>query len=299
MTAARIPASVLALAFLAAPALAQGRGHGGGPHSPPPRGSTVSTSSSQERSIVPGVGLRNFGAWLDDATIADPGDGWASVWLSYWRSPLGRQLDAPVVDLGFAATPRIQVGLSVPYYDASYVDGFHAHGLGDTYFNAKIGLLDPTRVGHHVGVSITPLLEIPGSGGALNNTGPERRWHWALPVNVEVRGQGVRVYGSAGYFSRGALFGSGALEASVTPRLALVGALIHSYSTKDDPLSDARGLSKTRTDVSGGASLLVAPSVTVFGNIGRSLSRSEDSSATLAASVGATFSFARRPHARP
>ena len=32
--------------------------------------------------------------------------------------------------------------------------------------------------------------------------------HWALPVSLEFRATPVRVYGSTGYFSRGAFFGA-------------------------------------------------------------------------------------------
>ncbi|MBI3264751.1 MAG: hypothetical protein HYZ58_16625, partial [Acidobacteria bacterium] len=226
-----------------------------------------------------------------------PGDAWASVWLSYWRSPLGRQLDAPVVDVGFGATPRLQVGVSVPFYDARYVDGAHARGLGDTYLHAKIALLDPSGSRRRVGIAIAPLLEILGSGGESSDAG-FHRLHWALPVSLEIRSDSLRAYGSAGYFSRGAFFGSGAVEVSITPRLGIVGALIHSYSTADDPLSDARGLAKGRTDLSIGASFLAAPALTVFGNIGRTLSEINENGTTLATSAGVTFSFARGTHLR-
>src|SRR5207247_7839394 len=47
-----------------------------------------------------GVDVRNFGSWLDDASIAPPGNGTVNVSFGYYRTPLFHEIDMPVVDGG-------------------------------------------------------------------------------------------------------------------------------------------------------------------------------------------------------
>lgn len=117
--------------------------------------------------------------------------------------------------------------------------------------------------------------------------------HWALPGSIEVQGKGFRVYGSGGYFSRGALFASGALEVPLSERIVAFGSLTHSYSTHPDPLAVSMGLNQQRSDVTGGATYVVTPAAIVFGSIGRTISGHDPTSASLALNVGVSLVFQR------
>jgi len=64
---------------------------------------------------------------------------------------------------------------------------------------------------------------------------------------------------------------------------------IHS-TTADEP-GASLVLSRTRTDVSGGASHAITPRVYLFGNVGRTLSRQDANAATITVSGGASVSF--------
>jgi hypothetical protein len=115
--------------------------------------------------------------------------------------------------------------------------------------------------------------------------------NWAIPVSVELQQSRWRVYGSTGYFSRGAVFASAALEVSVTNRAAVTGTISRSHSLKADDLATALGLSPTRTDVTGGMSVTLTPRTAVFGSIGRTISAQDFNSSTLALSAGVAFFF--------
>ena len=187
-----------------------------------PSGSSPTTETAQGPPA--GVGVRNFGAWLDDASVMAPGSGSLTLSVAYWRTPAYREVDVPVVDGGLGLSRRVQFGFSVPYYHANEPGGPIAHGLGDLYFTTKIQLREPSSTHERLGFSVTPLLEVLSVA-----PGPDRsRVNWALPANVEWQGDGWRTYGSAGYFSRGAVFGSGALEVALSDSAWFTGSISQS-----------------------------------------------------------------------
>jgi hypothetical protein len=113
---------------------------------------------------------------------------------------------------------------------------------------------------------------------------------------MELRRQPFRVYGSAGWFSRGSLFSGAALEWSGS-RMILSGSLTQSYSLRDDAVLDSLGIGRRRADVSFGAAFPLAASAGAFVNVGRSLTPLEEGGTSLALSGGMTFRFSAR--ARP
>jgi hypothetical protein len=280
--------ALLGLVVVCRPAAAQGNGHGNAfGHYKGTVTSAASTQVDSHGAPIAGTGGRNFGSWLDDASIQDPGSGYVSMGLSVFRTPVYREVDLPTIDGGFAVTPRLQVGMSVPYYHADAVRGF-----GDVYLNAKYQLRAPSA--HRAGFAVIPMVEVlsvaPPSGGS--------RVQWALPVSVERQFRNWRAMGTGGYFSRGALFGSGAIEVELSRRAWATGSLSHSYSTRRDDLSTALGFQRSRTDVSGGVTYALRPDVAVYGSLGRTISARDDNSATLTASAGVSFGV-KQPLKRP
>src|SRR5687767_10188137 len=76
---------------------AWGRGRSGSPSAasaPAPSGGT--TEGAADFFVPAGAGFRNFGAWLDDASVLAPGAGWATASFGYWRTPLAREIDVPM-----------------------------------------------------------------------------------------------------------------------------------------------------------------------------------------------------------
>jgi hypothetical protein len=298
----RSPAAALAIiAMTAASAAAQGNGNGHafGRYKPKPAPATttaapVATTAAPGAEAPPSFGVRQFGSWLDDASLVEPFHGYASISIGHYRSSGGRQTDFPIVDGAFGLTPRLQVGVSVPYHRLTFNDGTQVTGLGDIYLSTKISLVSPEDTVSQFGLALSPVLEFLGDPDPIKNS----RMFWGLPVNVEWRRESYRIFGSGGYFSRGALFGSGALEIPVHERVVATGVLTWTRALNDDLGADWLGLSKMRMDLSGAAGYVLSPSFVVFGSIGRTISAKDVNASSLVLSGGISVSFVGRSSVR-
>ena len=284
--------TILVAAFLgmlvASPVAGQGNGHayghskrGGGP-------SAAGKPEVQKSAAIAGTGVRNFGSWLDDASMLPVGQGALTLSFGYWRTPSFREWDLPTTDVAVALAPRLQVGASVPYYHAAEPGGPVARGVGDLYLSAKVQLRDPSGAEKPLGFAVTPVLEVLSSDPAPGVS----RYSWGLPVSVELQRNRWRTFGSAGYFSRGSLFASAALELALTERAFVSGTITQSHSIERDDLSRALGYTQTRTDVSGALSAAVSDTLTVYGAVGRTISKRDPNSATMLISGGVSLNFA-------
>lgn len=253
--------------------------------------STVSSASSRSVTPAPEVvpslaGFRQFGSWVDDASAAFQGDGYLSIGVGYWRMPGMSQTNIPMVGAGIGVTDRIQASVSVPFYNVQY-DGVTARGLDDVYVGAKYTLVDPALTISEFGIAVSPVMEVlsPGTPGG--------RVHFAIPVSMELRRAPYRVYGSAGYFTRGSVFTGGAVEWSTPTRLVLTGLLTQSYSIKADPLLDSLAVGRQRVDLMGSAAYPFGTMSAVYASVGRSLVSPPDSVTTIAVSGGLSIRFSR------
>ena len=281
--------------LLAQPAAAQGRGNAFG-HA---KGSTSAGAAATAASPgggaaaapdtgagpAPETGVRNFGAWLDDASVLAPGGGFTSFSVGYWRLASFTEVDAPSFDVAFGLTKRVQAGASVPVYHASAAGAPSARGIGDLYLTSKIQLREPAA--GTFGFAVIPLVQVL-SAEPVPGTG---RVSWAVPVSLEYQGTGWRTYGSTGYFSRGSLFASGAIEIAVASRTWVTGTLSQSHSIRDDASADLLGLSANRTDISGGATWAASDALALFGAIGRTLGSDDGSGTQLFLSGGLSVSW--------
>jgi hypothetical protein len=277
-----------------APVGAQGIGHGQPPVDPGRRansGSTTTRPSSTQTGtsspLVPtgnetatGLRLQTFGSWLDTALVSAPGEAWISISSAYWRSPSLREVDAPAIGVTAGVARRTQVGVSLPYYHVTDRSGFTSRGFGASYVTTKLALIENPRIG----LSTSPTVEI------LNWRSPEiGRVNFVLPINVQTSAGRTQIYGSTGYFTRGSVFGSGAVEWPVTSKVTLAATMAHSYSVVADPISDALGLARHRTDANGGAYYTANAGVVFFTSIGRTFSPVDQTSGRLAVSGGVTM----------
>jgi len=276
---------------LALPGLAEAQGkgrpkapRGSAPTTTTPTSPSASSSTSTTSAAVPISTYRQFGAWLDDASAAGPGEGYTSIGVGHWRMLGSTQTNLPMLGVGVGVTDRMQVGASVPFYRASY-EGGSASGMDDLYLSAKYTLVDPTLTLSEFGLAISPTMEVLSAGS------PDGRVHFAVPVSVELRRQPFRVYGSAGLFTRGSFFSGAALEWSAPGGMALTGSLTQSYSLKDDAVLDSIGIGSQRTDVSFGVAYPLGTMAATFVNVGRSLTSVEEGGTSLALSGGISFRF--------
>ena len=271
----------------ASDALAQGNGHAYGHSKNRPGAAAQPSAAGAPELQTVGISTLSFGSWLDDASVIPQGGGTMSVAFSYWRTPSYREVDVPVIDGGVGIAPRVQFNFNVPYYHAGDSDGTVVRGIGDMYVSTKIQLKDPSASDHRIGFALTPLLEILTYAPQPDAS----RVSWAIPASVELRRDRWRTFGSAGYFSRGALFASGAVEVALTTRTAVTGTVSRSHSIRRDELSAELGLGQSRTDVSGALSVALNPAVSAFGAVARTISKQDANSSTLAVTGGVAFVF--------
>ena len=186
-------------------------------------GSPVTSSAATSAPAAAANAVVYYGSWLDDASIVSPGDVWIALATGYWRGDSNRQLDVPVVSAAVGMTSRFQAGGSASFYHFRDPDGLTESGAGTFSAYGKFQLLDPMRAENAIGIAITPLIELsPGSS---------ERFGWALPVNIETQRGNLRVYGSAGYFSRGSVFGTIGADIPVGSRFALSANIGQSYAS--------------------------------------------------------------------
>jgi hypothetical protein len=287
--------TLVLVALAAAPAAGQGRGNGltkrGGKTPAAPAPAVTEQQPLIDDAGVPltGSGLRQFGSWLDDASLMGEGDAWTALSFAHVRSTGGRQTDFPVADVSYGLSPRAQLGLSVPYYRVRFADGTAVGGIGDVYLTAKLALVTP-EADRTWGVSVTPIVEV------LDDPAPgSSRFGVGVPLNAEVRFAGARLYGSTGFFTRGTLFTSAALEFALSDRLMMTGAIAAMRAINDDDVADALELPTARADGSVVAAWFLRPGVAVFGGVGRSLSNASTVGATFLFTGGVSFSYSAAP----
>jgi hypothetical protein len=308
-------AFAMALLLAAAYADAQGTGNGNGrpkapksnpaptapssssptTSSPASSSSATSTSSSTPAPSVDAgttnptasiVTFRQFGAWLDDASAATPGEGYVSIGTGYWRMPGMSQINVPMLGGGVGVTDRVQVSATVPFYNVQY-EGGSARGLDDVYLGAKYVLVDPTLTISEFGLAVSPVVEVLSPGA------PGGRVHFAIPVSMELRRAPFRMYGSAGYFTRGSVFTAGALEWTSSSRFVVTGMLTQSYSVKADPVLDSLSVGRRHVDAMASAAYPLGTLAVGYASIGRSLSSLEEGGTSLALTGGISLRFQR------
>lgn len=279
--------AMVIVALAAAPASAQGRGGGAGKGGAKGGAGPVSSGSASPAAAASGFGARQFGSWLDDASLLAPGEGWTAISFGHYRTTAGRQTDFPVVDASIGLAPRAQFGITVPYYRAHYNDGTSLHGVGDVYFNGKFSIVDPTKDTRRFGLAVSPAIELLDQPASASG-----RFAWAIPVSLELRNQRYRLFGSTGYFSRGAIFASTALEIPLDDRLIVTGSISLMRSVNNDARAETLAIPKSRSDVTAVAAYFLTPSIAVFGGTGRTISTMEANGTSFMLSGGVSLTFA-------
>jgi hypothetical protein len=276
----RLPVLTIVFVLGALPHIAEAQGQG---RPKVPQASSGRDSVSGSITISTSQ-FRQFGVWLDDATTRAEGGGSVGFGVGYFRGGGASLVDFPMLDASYAAHDRLQLGMSVPFYRSEY-GGTTSRGVDDMYFSGKVVLIDPALKDAHFGIAVTPVLEVLSPGFF------DDRVHWALPISAEFRATPVRIYGSTGYFSRGAVFGAGAIEWSSPAGTSLTFGLTHSVPTAEE----TTGLAGGRTDLSAAIGHSLNDATSVYVAFGRTLSSPDETNKTsLAVSGGVSFSFSAK-----
>jgi hypothetical protein len=103
---------------------------------------------------------------------------------------------------------------------------------------------------------------------------------------VQVGSDRTRVYASAGCFSRGAIFASGAVERAITGRVTLAGTVMYSHSLKDLSATTLSGLNPYRVDAVVGGSFNLTRQVGLYVSGGRTVSKMDQNGVRLILNAG-------------
>jgi hypothetical protein len=296
--------AALLLMLAAAPVEAQRRPKGVPPglakqQTTKPSGSASAPVTSPSSPIVDGSAptsprIRSFGSWLDDSSTLSPGEAWLTLSAQRWASPSFDGADLPVADISVGLVDRVHVFATIPVTRYEYPGADRVREVGDVYVGTKIALRSADA--GRIGLSVTPALEIAGSDAMIESGMP--RVSLVVPVNIEMRHTGGRVYASGGFFTRGAWFLGGALERQLSDSFVAAGALSFMGSTEDRAVSEAWGLHHQRLDASGSLAWIASPSVVLFAGVGRTISAMDLDSTRYAFSFGGSLNI-RRPGPRP
>jgi hypothetical protein len=270
--------ALLMLVIVAAPVRAQGKGKG--KQSSPPSSSPLVTPAAS----APSSGAAAPLAWVEDASLVPQGAVAVSFSFMRWQGADASEVDVPIVGATLGLTPRVQLGASIPRVVGSELDGV-VGGLGTTFISAKVALLDGAKTG--VKLAVAPTLEILGEGALSGLAAGESRAQVGLPAMLEVEQGRARVFGSAGFFSRGVWFAGGGAGIQATPRVGISLAFSRAWST------DAGGVvAADRREVSGSVAVTVRPQIAAFGSVGRTVATSDQNGAGTTVSGGLVFVFA-------
>jgi hypothetical protein len=285
MSRSSLAVGVLVALAAASPALAQGNGNGHG-HKP-------STPPSRNPLAPPAIATSNAGvtpfAWLEDATVLEPGAVSLAISATRWQGADASEVDAPVVDVAMGLTKRVHLTASVPRVVDSADTGGPVGGVGTSFFSVKVALLDDPGRGLKLSASTT--LEVLGEGVLQSLDAGANRVQVGFPVSAEIDRGPLRLFAGGGYFSRGIWFGGGGMGVRASTRAFVSGSFSRSWRRADAidvPLS-----SRDRNEVSGGVSYALAPQVRVFGSVGHTIATLDENGA--GATVGAGIAFFLAP----
>jgi len=281
---ATVATSVLVALAAAAPALAQGKSQEHRKSAPPSRSELTPAANTPTTTVG---GATPF-AWIDDATLVEPGAASFAISMARWYGGGTSETDLPIVDLAVGLAPRLQLAATVPRVLGSADPSGAVGGIGTSYFSAKIAALDDAK--RHLRIAIAPTLELLGRG-IVDSTTNEQRVHFGVPVSVEITRGAHRVSAGAGYFSRGVWFAGGGVGARASRRTYVSASLSRSWASAgvDDMTVPAR----SRNEVSGGAAFELRSNVSAFASIARTFATLGENGAGTSVSLGLSFFLPR------
>ena len=274
-----IAASVIAALAVSCPAYAQGNSQAHKKTAPPSHDPLPSSA------VGSSTGGASPFAWLDDASVLEPGSLSVAVSMVRWQGSDTSEVVVPVVDVAIGLAKRLHLTASVPRVPGS--GGVEAGGkIGTSFFSAKIGIFDdPTR---GVKLSVSPTLELLGSGVLPSIEPGASRVQFGLPVSAELDRGSLRLFAGGGYFSGGVWFSGLGAGIRVNPKVFLSGSVSRAWRRTDVPDVPS---DRDRNEVSGSAAYAVTPRISVFGSLGRTIATLDENGAGTTLGCGLSLFF--------
>lgn len=275
-----LAASVIVMLAVAVPASAQGRSGNHRPTSP-----AQSALPQSHATVAATTGAVPF-AWIDDASMLDPGSVALAISVFHWQGTNVSELDVPVVSVSVGAARRFQIGASIPHVVDSSDTGGPVGGLGTTYISGKIGLL----TGDTVKLAVAPTLQVLGEGALTSFAPGERRTQFGVPVSIEGDSGIVRVFASGGGFSPGIWFAGGGAGVQATSHVSVSGSFSRAWANA----SASTLTTSSRQELSGTMAYSPTSQVSLFASVGRTVNTTDENGAGTTVSGGVVFVIAPR-----
>ena len=221
-------------------------------------------------------------AWIDNANLMAPGAVWVGISMVRWQNAGLSETSIPVVDAAFGVAPRLQIGASVPRVRTNSEVAGQQGGVGTTFLNGKIGILNNSE--RPLKLAVTPTLEILSQSSMQWMPSGQHRVQWGLPVSAEFDRGVSRVYGSTGYFSPGVWYTGAGAGTQVSSRVGVTLSFSRAWSTS--ALADLTAEAPARHDISTGVSVDLTPNVGLFGSVGRTIKTAPQYGAGTTFSIG-------------
>ena len=275
-----VAASVNATLAVACPAYAQGNSQGHGRNARPSRDPLPS----------PAVGTSSGGAapfaWLDDASVLEPGSISVAVSMVRWQGPDASEVVAPIVDVAIGLAERLHLTASVPRVPGSAGGVEAGSEIGTSFFSVKVGMFNDPKRG--VKLSVSPTLEMLGRGVLQSIEPGASRVQVGLPVSAELDRGALRLFAGGGYFTGGVWFSGMGAGIRVSPKVFVSGSFSRAWRRADVP--DAPS-DRDRNEVSGSAGYAVTPRISVFGSLGRTIATLDENGAGTTLGCGLSLFF--------
>jgi len=277
MHRAAIAASVIAT-LAACPAYAQGNSQRHRNNAPPSRDPlpAVGTSSGDGAPF----------AWLDDASVLEPGSISVAVSMVRWQDSGASEVVAPVVDVAIGLAKRMHLTASVPRVPGSAGGVDAGSEIGTSFFSVKVAMFDDPKRG--VKLSVAPTLEMLGSGVLQSIEPGASRVQFGLPVSAELDRGALRLFAGGGYFSGGVWFSGVGAGIRVSPRVSYSGSFSRAWRRAEVPGVPS---DRDRNELSGSASYAVTPRISAFASLGRTIATLEENGAGTTLGCGLSMFF--------
>ncbi len=277
MHRAAIAASVIAT-LAACPAYAQGNSQRHRNNAPPSRDPlpAVGTSSGDGAPF----------AWLDDASVLEPGSISVAVSMVRWQHSGASEVVAPVVDVAIGLAKRMHLTASVPRVPGSAGGVEAGSEIGTSFFSVKVAMFDDPKRG--LKLSVAPTLEMLGSGVLQSIEPGASRVQFGLPVSAELDRGALRLFAGGGYFSGGVWFSGVGAGIRVSPRVSYSGSFSRAWRRAEVPGVPS---DRDRNELSGSASYAVTPRISAFGSLSRTIATLEENGAGTTLGCGLSVFF--------
>jgi len=211
-----------------------------------------------------------------------------SEYLSYTKVPAGRDFSFPSTYLALGISNRVGMVGSFSYARSQFEES-RINALGDSSISAKVLVLTEGR--RRPALAAKPTIEVLGDASITGNPLAPDRVNYIFPLAIQKSFEYYRIYSMAGYLTRGIIFDSTVFELNRWSRVTPLVILSGSRLVRELNLISDLGLNRSRVDVIGGVAVALKPGVAVFGNVGRTVGRTDPNSTCYQVTFGLSFNL--------